>query len=343
MEVREITQKNEWEDFIAAATPRTFLHSWSWGEFHVQQNQSIYRFGVYDGKALLAVALFIKISARRGTFLLCPHGPVISLSHAGSPLVSEILKVLTAFIGPFATKQSCDFIRVCPLLIDSLDNRAHFTRLGYRQAPIHMHPELSWMLDITPSIDDLMAAMRKTTRYSIRKAEKDGVTIESSERPEDVERFYKVYEDTVDRQHFTPFSRKYLRTEFETFIADKAVSWFFAVYKGETISAAMIVFSGKSGFYHHGASIQRYAKIPASYLLQWTAIGEAKKRGCTLYNFWGVSPEDKPNHPWAGLSLFKKGFGGFPEAYVPAQDFPLTKKYWLNFVVEKVRKIKRGL
>lgn len=343
MDVRPVAQKKDWDEFVAAAQPRTFLHSWSWGEFHVRQKQVIYRFGVYDGEVLLAVALFIKVSARRGTFLLCPHGPVISLSHAGSPLVGEIVKVLTGFMKPFARSEQCDFIRLCPLLMDSLDNRAHFTRLGYRQAPIHMHPELSWMLDITPSTEELMANLRKTTRYGIRKAEKDGVTIETSENPEDVERFYKVYEDTVDRQHFTPFSRNYLRAEFETFIADKEVSWFFAVYNGETISAAMIVFSGSSGFYHHGASIQRYAKIPASYLLQWRAIGEAKKRGCKLYNFWGVSPEDKPNHPWAGLSLFKKGFGGFPEAYVPAQDLPLTKKYWLNFVVEKVRKIKRGL
>ncbi|MDO8601920.1 MAG: peptidoglycan bridge formation glycyltransferase FemA/FemB family protein [bacterium] len=343
MEIKEITQKNEWEAFVRAAAPRTFLHSWSWGEFHRAQHQTIVRFGIYDGMTLVAVALLIKVMARRGTFLLCPHGPIISLSHAGSPLVGEIIKKLTEHLKPFALKLGCDFVRICPLLIDSLDNRATFMRTGYRQAPIHMHPELTWMLDITPSLDELMAGMRKTTRYGIRKAEKDGVTVEMSEKPEDVERFYKVYQDTVDRQHFTPFSRNYLRCEFETFITDKKVSWFFAVYKGETISAAMIIFSGNSGFYHHGASIQRYAKIPASYLLQWTAIGEAKRRGCALYNFYGVSPEDKPNHPWAGLSLFKKGFGGFPEAYVPAQDLPLTKKYWLNFVIEKVRKIRRRL
>lgn len=342
MEVREITSKNTWEDFVHAASPRTFLHSWSWGAFHLHQHQQIVRFGVYDGETLIAVALFIKVVARRGTFLLCPHGPLVSLSHAGSPLVSEIIKQLTEHVKSFGLRHGCDFIRICPLLIDSLDNRAMFMRAGYRQAPIHMHPELSWMLDITPSIDDLMGGMRKTTRYGIRKAEKDGVTIEVSDKPEDVERFYTVYKDTVDRQHFTPFSRTYLRAEFETFIADKAVSWFFAVYKGETISAAMIIFSSQSGFYHHGASIQRYAKIPASYLLQWAVIQEAKRRGLSLYNFWGVAPEDRPDHPWAGLSLFKKGFGGFPEAYVPAQDLPLTKKYWLNFVVEKVRKIRRG-
>lgn len=343
MEVKEITQQPVWESFVAAASPRTFLHSWSWGEFHLQQKQSIFRFGVYDGDTLIAVALFIKINARRGSFLLCPHGPVVSVSHSGGPLVSEIVKSLTDFIGPFAKKQQCDFVRVCPLFMDSLDNRAHFERAGFRNAPIHMHPELSWMLDISLPEDEILSGMRKTTRNLIRRAEKEGVTIEISDKADDVERFYAVYQETVDRQHFTPFSRSYLKTEFETFAERDGARWFFGVYEGQTIAAAMIVFDRQSGFYHHGASIQRYNKIPASYLLQWTAIKEAKRRGCALYNFWGVSPEDRPNHPWAGLSLFKKGFGGFPEAYVPAQDLPITKKYWLNFVVEKVRKMKRGL
>ena len=72
-------------------------------------------------------------------------------------------------------------------------------------------------------------------------------------------------------------------------------------------------------------------------------IQEAKKRGCTLYNFWGVSPDNKPKHPWAGLSLFKKGFGGFEETYLHAQDKPLTKKYWLNYIIETVRRLKRRL
>lgn len=343
MEVKVISDKQVWERFIAAAAPRTFLHSWSWGEFHIRQRQEVFRFGVYDGAALVAVALFIKVVARRGTFLLCPHGPIISLSHSGGTLVAEALQELTRFIKPFALSRVCDFVRVCPLLMDSLDNRAHFERIGYRNAPLHMHPELSWLLDIQPTEEELLFGMRKTTRNLIRRAEKEGVRIEMSDKAEDVERFYAVYQETVDRQHFTPFSRSYLKTEFETFAEQGGARWFFGIHDGKTIAAAMIVFDKQSGFYHHGASIQRYNKIPASYLLQWAAIREAKRQGCVLYNFWGVSPEDRPNHPWAGLSLFKKGFGGFPEAYVPAQDLPLTKKYWLNFVVEKVRKMKRGL
>ncbi|MEK7143873.1 MAG: peptidoglycan bridge formation glycyltransferase FemA/FemB family protein, partial [Patescibacteria group bacterium] len=78
-------------------------------------------------------------------------------------------------------------------------------------------------------------------------------------------------------------------------------------------------------------------------LLQWEAIKEAKNRGCRFYNFWGIAPENNPKHPWAGLTLFKKGFGGFSEEYIPAHDFVIKYSYWFVCLIEKIRKIRRGL
>ena len=109
----------------------------------------------------------------------------------------------------------------------------------------------------------------------------------------------------------------------------------------------MVIFWQGIGFYHQGASVN--SKIPASYLLQWEAIKEAQRRGCHLYNFWGIAPINdnceimNKKHPWAGLSLFKMGFGGEPKQYVKTQDLPLSKKYWLTYLFEKARKLKRGL
>jgi lipid II:glycine glycyltransferase (peptidoglycan interpeptide bridge formation enzyme) len=102
-------------------------------------------------------------------------------------------------------------------------------------------------------------------------------------------------------------------------------------------------------FYHHGSSISEQ-KVPVSYLLQWEAIKEAKQRGCRSYNFWGIAPDvkekldiAKSRHPWAGLTLFKMGFGGRIKEYVKTQDFPISFSYWLTFIFERLRKIKRGL
>ena len=79
-------------------------------------------------------------------------------------------------------------------------------------------------------------------------------------------------------------------------------------------------------------------------MLQWEAIVEAKKRGSEIYDFWGYAdPVKDPNHPYAGPTLFKMGFGGYVDKYVKTQDFVISPKYWINYIIEVSRKIKRGL
>ncbi len=337
--VREITDKNTWGDFLGTLRPHSFLHSWKWGEHYEETGSKIFRLGAYQGKTLLGIALFIKIAARRGSFLLCPHGPII----AKTADEHSVLTALIVHAEHIAKEECCDFLRCCPLSPTSEKSAALYTSLGFRPAPIHMHPEIAWMLDVTKSEEDLLREMRKTTRYLIKKMEKEEVEISQSIDPNDIEKFWPVYEATVERQHFTPFSKESLKKEFELFAKDNQAAFFFGAYKGEIVAAAIIIFYNCQAFYHHSGSIHKSKDINASYLLQWRVIQEAKRRGCTLYNFWGISPDDRPKHPWAGLSLFKKGFGGFAEEYLHAQDKPLTTKYWLNFVVETVRRVKRGL
>ncbi len=113
-----------------------------------------------------------------------------------------------------------------------------------------------------------------------------------------------------------------------------------AKHNGLPIAAAIILFFGGFAIYHHGASIS--TKIPGSYLLQWIAIKEAKKRGKKLYNFWGIAPSDKPNHPWRGISLFKQGFGGREVSFGHAQDLPISPFYAISYTIESARKLSRG-
>ena len=85
-------------------------------------------------------------------------------------------------------------------------------------------------------------------------------------------------------------------------------------------------------------------KFSIPYLLQWEAIKEAKNRGCKMYDFWGFTdPKKEPRHPWAGPTLFKMGFGGRAYEYVKTRDLPLSRKYWLTYIFEKLRKAKRRL
>lgn len=343
MLVKEITSKEEWQSFIETQKPSTFLHAWQWGEFERQAGRTIYRMGIHENDVLISIVLLNVIKARRGTFLACPHGPIIKNEYQSR--LEEILTAVRDEAVKIGKKEKCDFIRISTLAPLTPENTKTFKKLGFRNAPIHMHSELTSILDLTKSEEELLQGMKKNHRYSIKKAEKDGVTVRqvTSYNGQDFELFWNMYMSTVSRQKFTPFGKEYIKREFSLFSSDNQAVLFFAEYQNKPISAALVIYANGSGYYHHGASDNTFPGITPSEFLQWQAIQEAKKRGMEKYNFWGVVPEHAEKHPWFGLSKFKRGFGGYDEAYVQAQDYILTPKYWISFIIEKVRKYKRGL
>jgi lipid II:glycine glycyltransferase (peptidoglycan interpeptide bridge formation enzyme) len=339
MEVREINSKQEVESFVALVRSHTFLESWNWGEFEKSMGHSVWRLGVYDGPTLVALCLVAKTVARRGTFLVWHHGPIILPSHLAR--AKDIVTLLKNHSVDLGKKEGCHFLRVATVFPDTPEYATMFRELGFRNSPLHLHSELGWILDASQSEDALLKGMRKNTRYALRKAEKDGIVVTQSASMADFDIFWDIYMKTAERQQFTPYSKKYLYNEFSTFIDDGHAAMFFGKYKDVCISTAFIVYTANSGFYHHGASIHEFPGISASELIQWEAIREAKRRGCSEYNFWGVVPESATSHPWHGLSKFKRGFGGHELALLHAQDFVISTRYWLTFIVEKIRKIKR--
>jgi lipid II:glycine glycyltransferase (peptidoglycan interpeptide bridge formation enzyme) len=358
MEIKEIRDKKTWEEFLKNCKEKTFLQSFNWGEFNKMMGNKIWRLGLFqiaNGKLqienLIGVALIIKISAKRGTFLFVPHGPIIKSQI--SNLKTQILKSLLEKLKELAREEECDFIRIAPILERNEENERIFKKLGFREAPIHIHPEITWELDISKPEEEILTGMRKTTRYLIKQGLKNKeIEIFKSENLEDLKEFDKIYQETAKRHNFIPFSFDYLKNEFLSFKDDKQILIILGKYKGETISGGVFVFWEGIGFYHHGASLQKYSKIPTSYLMIWEAIREAKNRGCQKFNFWGIAPISSNiepqtsnfwKHPWAGLTLFKMGFGGEKKEYIKTQDFPISKKYWLCYLIEKIRRKKRGL
>ena len=338
--INRITDRRQWESLLREAKPQTFLHSWQWGDFNEKNGTPIIRYGIYHNDTLIGLALIVEVRARRGIFLLSPHGPVIPDKNHREGALIELLEELTCE----GVRRGAVCIRLCPLYPDDTTHNNIFKSLAMRPAPVHLvHPELSWVLDLNLSEDELLKQMRKSTRYSIRKAEKEGVRIIQSNNPADLDRFYEVYKTTVARQQFTPFSKEYLQAEFETFAKDNRASFFFSEFQGATTSAAIILFDEHGGYYHHGATAQQYPHRTDAQLLQWEIIKECKRRGCQTYNFWGVVSEGERRHAWWGLSVFKRGFGGREERYLHAQDLVLSPKYWITYIIERIRRIQRGL
>jgi len=342
MEVKKITNKNTWENFLLSCQEKTFLQSWNWGDFQEGMGNKIWRFGFFDKESLIAVSLVFKIAAKRGKFFLIQHGPVVKNNN----LREEVLKSLIKELKKMKEQEKVSFIRMNPLWERSKENKSFFQKLGFKEAPMHANAyEATWKLDLTPSEEELLMGLRKTTRYLIRQTLKNQeIEVVKSQELSDINTYQKLNEEVSQRQKFAPFSFKYIKKEFEFFSSDNQALLFLGRYRGEIAAAALVVYWSGIGFYHQAASSSKYAKLSIPYLILWEAIKEAKKRGCSLFDFWGyVDPKENPHHPWAGPTLFKMGYGGRAYQYLKTQDLPLTKNYWFTFLFEKLRKIKRGL
>lgn len=336
MELVEITNKLTWEDFLTGGEiiDPPFFQSWYWGDVQERLGHRIFRFGIYKKNTLTGVCLAVEIKAKRGHYLHLRHGPVLLNFAADFPQVLKLVKKK-------AQEIEVSFIRMSAQLPADSADRVLVKQHGFRNAPIHnMDAENAWVLPLSPTDAELLSGMRKTTRYLVRKAE--GMPIEIIEGKDKIQfgEFMKLYEETSRRHHFVP--HRGILEEFEAFAKEDLMTLFLAKYEGEVIAGAFIVFYGNQAVYHHGATSSEHKEIPAAYLLQWKAILEAKKRGKTIYNFWGVVPPEKPKHPWQGLSLFKMGFGGERREYIHAQDLPLKPSYWITYIIEQISRKRKG-
>lgn len=338
MQFREITDPNLWNTFLENNPINTFLQSHNWATFNSLEGTKTFQMGLYEKEKLISICLILKVLAKRGTFLLVPHGPVVEKT-----LKYELaLASWTDYLKTLAREEKAVFVRIAPNLIKNEESKHIFENLGYKSAPIHVHAELTTVLDITLSEPELLSKMRKTTRQMIKKGLKmtKDKELEIKYPTEISPEMFEVYFDTYKRGGAVAFSKTFLQNEWQSFSQNGRL---ISISKGsKVISWGMFLFSNNRAFYHQGGNLLD-KHIPNSYLLQWLGILEAKKQGCISYDFWGVANQDNPNHPWANISLFKRGFGGTDVELLHAQDFIISHmRYWPNWLLETFRAKKRG-
>lgn len=366
MTVSEATDQQAWDAFLSAQTYRPFLQSWTMGEVYRDTQQEPIRLEVREGGEITAICLAILVPARRGRHLMIPYGPIMRSTEYGVQS-TEVFNLLLEELKRVAKEHRCTFIRMSPFW----PLKANSYKLQATPSPLHLLAEYLWYLPLVQpdpwsveltapssqlqarSEEEILMAMRKTTRNLVRRAERDGVTIEASQDPNrEIEHFLALHEETRQRHGFTPYTNTFFRSQVRRFAERGECTLYLARYQGEVAAASIHMHAFGETSYHHGASTHRLSKVPSSYLLQWTAIRDAIRRGDRVYNFWGIAPvtldvDGTPtvtdhDHPFSGVTLFKTGFGGSLLPLTHCMDFPLSARYHLTRAFELLRKWRRG-
>jgi len=213
---------------------------------------------------------------------------------------------------------------------------------GFKNAAAQVQPPDTVLIDLSASLEDILASMKSKWRYNISLAEKKGVIVNVC-APQSLEVFYNLLKETALRDGIAVHGFNYYKTLFDLCENQNkeglSIKLYTASHEGETLAAIVVLFRGNDAVYLYGASSNNKRNLMAPYALQWKAMRDAKETGCKTYDLFGIPPNEDPNHPMAGLYRFKTGFGGQIIHRPGSWDYIYKKPVYTLFnTAEKTRK-----
>lgn len=271
-----------------------------------------------------AVTVLEKTTPPLGVLWYLPKGPGVTSTKQLFDLL-KALKPLAKKAGVFAIRVESEIDR---------SSCATLERHGMKKAaPIIPNPS-TITLDISPSLDDILTGLPQKGRHAIRRAGRDGVTVEQvSVTEENAQLMYNLLAETAEGQ-FGIRSYNYYKSFWQTFESAGLGQLFFAYFEGAVVAGAYAMVFGEKSTYKDGASIRQRTAYGASHLLQWHVIEWAKSHGALIHDFCGSPPSDEignPSHPHYGVGLFKLSFSKNVVDFIGCYDYilsPTRYKAW---------------
>ena len=317
----------EWDNFVAAHLYGSLLQTTAWARLKNNFGWSSQRIWLrQDNKLQAGVQMLIKSAAfglARIGYL--PHGPLVNWHDA------EQVRVLFHQLDLAAYQRRVGFVKLEPLLWQDEFPAAQWQAIceeyDLQTSADTIQPPRTMLLDLRPSLDDILSTMKQKTRYNIRLAERKGITVRQGTAT-DLPAFIQLMHLTGQRDGFGIHAADYYKRAYEVFAPDD-VALLLAEFEGRPLSAVMVFKNGPRAAYLYGASSDEERNRMPNYAAQWAAIQWAKERGCTTYDLWGLpdAPPDELEAQFSersdglwGVYRFKRGFGGDIRRTIGAVD-----------------------
>jgi lipid II:glycine glycyltransferase (peptidoglycan interpeptide bridge formation enzyme) len=324
-----------------------FLQSKAWEAFERESGHRIMRI---ESGNFFVLGIFNQLPLV-GYYCYVPRGPILKIGNLApeDERKGEAVGVLIQVLVEKARQQGAGWIRIEPQTEADLTLiRAALKGKYFLQKSRKNHqPAQTLMLDLNLSEEELLARMKSKTRYNIRLSKKKGVMIMQTREASDVERFCDLVEETAVRDGIVSHPREHYRKMLSC-IKEEELVLLTARFQGKIIAGALVSFYGGVATYLHGASANENRNVMAPYSLQWAAIVEAKKRGCSRYDFGGVkiaevkSQQLEKGNSWAGITRFKEGFcpDNRPVTFPGCYDVVLSQpKYYVYGLLQRIKSL----
>jgi lipid II:glycine glycyltransferase (peptidoglycan interpeptide bridge formation enzyme) len=303
-----------WSVFLDRTASGDFLHDWSWADVAAFDGQPQRRFVLEDDGAIVAIAAAQARPIMGGReFWYVPHGPVLDYADPGA---GERLRALVIGLREVAGRHRAVAVKLEPRLEADDRSLAAFAGRGLRRTDDWLQVAHTRIVELPDDDEALIAGFDKDTRYSVRRAEREGVEVGVVEANDQraIDDLHALVAETQARAGFPLPPLERYRIAWRA-LATAGRAAILEARRGDALLASgMVVITGDRSFYLFSGSRREGRGEPkhyASYALQWAMMRLARERGARHHDLWGVAPPDAdPGHPWHGVGLFKKGFGG---------------------------------
>jgi len=299
-----------WDDAAVRSPGGHVLQSAAWAKIRQAQGWEV-EFCQFGSPLPVALILWRPLLTRR-RFGYVPRGPIIGDD-------AQVLGALER-IAALARERRAVFVKVdFELDPDVAERPLH--RAGFRRAE-DIQPVLATLeLNLEPDEDALFAGLEKDTRWSVRQAEKKGVSVREASGEDDLRAFYALYAETGRRARFITRPWDYYRRMWGAVIAAGHARIRLAERDGQPVAGALTWRCGEREVYQTAATNDAGRSAYSAYALLWRCIIEARKGGARRFDFGGIPVDvSRKDDPMYGPYQFKKGFGGVPRRFVGAYD-----------------------
>lgn len=276
-----------------------FLNSKAWAEFRrALGEQTLHR----EADDWSYLALIQKVGFLKKIY--CPYSPVVYQKIGVDNLFADLDKQ--------AKQLGAIFTQIEPLGEITTDD---LIKHGYVKTKA-IQPELTWVLDLTQSEEQILAGINSSNRNNYRNYRKKGLEFAETDSMDDVEAILGLLRGVAAHNKVNLHQNSYLRKQAEVLMANQAMKCFVVRLEGKVVAGSLVYDDDSTRYYAHAAADYEHRRLKPGVVLLAEMIFDAKKSGLKCFDFYGITDSDDPNHPWAGFTAFKKGFGGQEKSYL---------------------------
>jgi hypothetical protein len=158
-------------------------------------------------------------------------------------------------------------------------------------------------LDLASTEDKLFAQLEGSVRRAVRKAEKDGVTVEISQNLEAMKTFYSLQCKTRKKHGLPPQPFSFFLNIHKHILSQNLGMVVLARWQKMPIAASVYFHLGDRAIYKYGASDEAFQHLRGTNLVMWEAIKWYLRLGVKKIHFGKTSVANE------GLRRFKLGWG----------------------------------